>query len=80
MPALDSKLRSTLDTVCQTARDLAVTYADGSSERIHRTPEAWKDNPRETTIALPSAKPVAGVTIDTGIFEDFQPSDNNWKP
>ncbi|MFN7769851.1 MAG: DNA methyltransferase [Planctomycetaceae bacterium] len=27
MPALDSKLRSTLDTVCQTARDLAVTYA-----------------------------------------------------
>jgi len=59
--------------------DLAVTYADGSSERIHRTPAAWQANPRETTIALPSGKPVTGVTIDTGIFEDFQPTDNDWK-
>jgi hypothetical protein len=60
--------------------DLAVTYADGSAERIHRTPAAWQANPRETTIALPAGKRLASVTIDTGIFEDFQPSDNDWKP
>jgi hypothetical protein len=60
--------------------DLAVTYVDGSAERFHRTPAVWQANPQETTIALPSGKPVTGVIIDTGIFEDFQPSDNNWKP
>lgn len=60
--------------------DLAVTYADGSSERIHRTPAAWRANPRETTIALPAGKPLVGVTIDTGIFEDFRPADNSWRP
>ncbi len=59
--------------------DLAVTYADGTSERIHRTPAARQANPRETTIPLPASKKPVGVTIDTGIFEDFQPSDNNWK-
>ncbi len=60
--------------------DLVLTYADGSSERIHRTPEAWQANPRETTIALPAGKKLAGVTIDTGIFEDFHPADNSWRP
>lgn len=33
MPALDSKLRSQLDDVCQTARDLAVAYAQSALQK-----------------------------------------------
>ncbi len=60
--------------------DLVLTFADGTSDRIHQSPEAWRASPRETAITLSSGKPLAGVTIDTGIFEDFQPLNNEWKP
>ncbi|MEO0058202.1 MAG: hypothetical protein RIT17_1678 [Pseudomonadota bacterium] len=59
--------------------DVVATYADGTSERIHRTPATWKDNPRETVVRVPSSKALQSVTIDTGLFVDFVPADNQWK-
>jgi uncharacterized protein YjlB len=59
--------------------DVVATYADGTSERIHRTPATWKDNPRETVVRVPSPKALQSVTIDTGLFVDFVPADNAWK-
>lgn len=59
--------------------DVVATYADGTSERIHRTPAAWKDSPRETTVRLASQKALQSVAIDTGLFVDFVPGDNEWK-
>lgn len=58
--------------------DLVLTYVDGTTERIHRTPAVWKDTPRSTEVSIPSAKAVNWVTIDTGIFVDFNPADNAW--
>lgn len=59
--------------------DLVLTYADGSSERVHRTPSAWKETPRAASVAVASSKSLQAVSVDTGIFVDFYPSDNGWK-
>ena len=59
--------------------DVVATYADGTSERIHRTPAAWRDTPREAVVRLPSAKALQSVSVDTGLFVDFVPADNEWK-
>lgn len=59
--------------------DLVLTYDDGSTERVHRTPAVWKDTPRLTQVELSSTKPLRKVVLDTGIFMDFQPGDNTWQ-
>lgn len=59
--------------------DVVVTYADGSSERLHRTPAVWQGNPRAAEVMV-AARPLRSVSLDTGIFEDFYPADNSWKP
>lgn len=59
--------------------DLVMTYADGSSERIHQTPALWKASPREAVLNVPNAKTLSSVILDGGIFKDFGPTDNEWK-
>jgi hypothetical protein len=59
--------------------DVVATYADGTSERTHRMPGTWKDNPRETVVRGPSAKALQSVMVDSGLFVDFVPADNAWK-
>jgi hypothetical protein len=59
--------------------DLVITYADGTSERVHRTPSAWQANSRATEVSISSSKELSAITLDTGIFVDFNPGDNNWK-
>jgi hypothetical protein len=59
--------------------DLVLTYADGSSERVHRTPSVWQASPRSAVVTVVSAKALQSVVIDSGIFVDFYPGDNEWK-
>lgn len=59
--------------------DLVVTYADGSSERVHRTPSAWQANGRSTEVIISNSKALSAITLDSGIFVDFNPADNMWK-
>lgn len=59
--------------------DLVLTYADGSSERVHRTPAAWQADPRRTEVRVEGAKALRSVTLDTGIFVDAHPADNSWQ-
>lgn len=59
--------------------DIVMTYADGTSERIHQTPAVWKDSPREIMVSVPNAKTLSSVMVDGGIFVDFGPTDNEWK-
>ena len=58
--------------------DLVLVYADGSTERVHRTPAAWRQDGRRTEVRVGGTKPLRTVTIDTGIYVDFNPSDNAW--
>jgi hypothetical protein len=59
--------------------DVVLTYADGTIERVHRTPAVWRDTPREAVVRGTSDKRLASAAIDTGIFVDFVPADNRWQ-
>ncbi len=56
-----------------------LTYADGSNERVHRTPAAWQADGRRTEVRIAGGKALRAVTLDTGIFVDANPADNAWK-
>ena len=53
--------------------DLRVAYADGSTETLHRSPDLWRTNQQQATIALPPAKAVRSVALDHGIYLDADP-------
>jgi hypothetical protein len=59
--------------------DLVLDYADGSSERVHRTPAVWRADGRKTEVPVAGGKTLRSVTLDTGIFVDANPGDNTWK-
>ena len=56
--------------------DLKVTYADGSTDTLHRTPALWRDNQRQATITVPGGKPVASVALDHGLYLDANTKDD----
>jgi len=58
--------------------DLRVTYADGSTATVHRTPAVWEKDPRRATIALPGAKAVRAVALDHGIWVDADAANDRW--
>nr|WP_068888223.1 M1 family metallopeptidase [Pedobacter panaciterrae] len=58
--------------------DLKVIYNDGKEQRIHQTPETWKNNRTETFFEINANAPVQSITLDGGIFMDAQPADNIW--
>lgn len=58
--------------------DLVLTYADGQQERVHRTPAVWQADPRRTVVRATTAKPLKAVAVETGIFFDFNETDNRW--
>ena len=59
--------------------DLVVTYADGTTERLHQTPEVWAADQSKTSVTLPkSGKKLQSIRIDNGIFVDADASNNTW--
>ena len=56
--------------------DLKVTYADGSTDTLHRTPALWRDNQRQATITVPGGKAVASVALDHGLYLDANTKDD----
>ncbi len=57
--------------------DVTVTYADGSTQTIHQTPEVWQKNQKQASMLLLSAKKLRSVSVDGGIFMDADTSNNN---
>ena len=58
--------------------DLALTYTDGSDERVHRTPAAWRADPRRTEVPIAVGKTLKSASLETGIYPDANPADNAW--
>jgi aminopeptidase N len=51
--------------------DLAVKYADGSSQTIHQTPAIWEANQKRATVKVATRKRIASVSLDQGsVFMD----------
>lgn len=59
--------------------DIRAEYSDGSSESFQQNPALWKSNPRLVEVSIKSSKALKSLTLDSGIFVDFNPADNTWK-
>jgi hypothetical protein len=58
--------------------DVVLEFADGTSERVRRTPAVWQADGRRADMRVAGGKPLRSVTLDTGIYTDFNPGDNAW--
>lgn len=58
--------------------DVVVTYTDGKTDTIHKTPAVWKANQKEVSVTFKASKKIKSVSLDNGIYMDATPSDNVW--
>ncbi|MFD2284743.1 M1 family peptidase [Pedobacter petrophilus] len=57
--------------------DLVITYQDGKENRIHYTPEVWKNNQKSASVVVKNnGKAIKSIALDGGIFMDATPADN----
>lgn len=59
--------------------DVVATYTDGTQKRIHQTPRAWQQHPKQITVDIPTMSGVSSLVLDGGIFMDATPENNRWK-
>ena len=59
--------------------DLVVTYADGTTDRIHKTPAIWQLNQKSASVAVTTKKPVRSIEVATGIWVDADEANNTWQ-
>jgi hypothetical protein len=59
--------------------DLVVTYTDGTTDKIHKTPAIWQKNQKSASVAVTAKKPVRSIEVATGIWVDADPSNNTWQ-
>lgn len=58
--------------------DVVVTYTDGKTDTLHKTPAVWKTNQKEVTVTVNASKKIKSVSLDNGIYMDATPADNVW--
>ena len=58
--------------------DLTVEYTEGSSEKIHRTVDVWKNGNKTVVITLQNAKTVKKITLGSTYAADSNKVDNVW--
>jgi archaellum component FlaG (FlaF/FlaG flagellin family) len=60
--------------------DVVLTFADGSTQTIHKTPAIWEANQKEALVTFKAAvgKNLKSVTLDNGIYVDATKGDNIW--
>ena len=59
--------------------DVKVVYTDGSEAKFRQNPRIWKDSTQVATVSINSSKQLKSLSLDGGIFVDFNPSNNTWK-
>ncbi|AMR32231.1 aminopeptidase [Mucilaginibacter sp. PAMC 26640] len=60
--------------------DVLLTFADGTTQTIHKTPAVWETNQKEIYVTFKAAigKSLKSVILAGGIFVDATPQDNIW--
>jgi aminopeptidase N len=59
--------------------DLTVTFADNSTQKIHRTIAVWETGATSVTVPVASKQPVKRVTLGSTLVSDSYPQDNVWE-
>jgi len=59
--------------------DLLVTFADGSTQAIHRSVAVWEKGDTTVTIELPRGKKITRLTLGSAHVPDSNKKDNIWK-
>ncbi|GGF13210.1 M1 family metallopeptidase [Hymenobacter cavernae] len=59
--------------------DLTVTFADNSTQKIHRTIEVWEKGEKSVNMTFPADKLVKKVTLGSTYVPDSYPKDNVWE-
>ncbi|GAA4355350.1 M1 family metallopeptidase [Hymenobacter saemangeumensis] len=59
--------------------DLTITYADNSSETLHRSIAVWESGATSVTVPLASGKSIKQVTLGSTLVPDSFPADNVWQ-
>lgn len=59
--------------------NLMVKYSDGSTEKIHQTPEIWSKNHSSATIEITRSKKITSLILDGDIFVDADETNNKWE-
>jgi aminopeptidase N len=60
--------------------DVVITYADGSTDKIHQTPLVWQKDQKQIKLSVATKKAVQSIKLDGGIYMDANNTDNVWKP
>ncbi len=59
--------------------DLAVTFADGTTQTIHRTIAVWQQGNTAIAIPLPRGKKITKLTLGSAHVPDSNKKDNVWE-
>jgi len=59
--------------------NIMLHFAGGKTQTIHETPAIWKADQKHATVDIKTDKTLASLTLDGGIWEDADPSNNSWK-
>ncbi|MBF9237954.1 M1 family metallopeptidase [Hymenobacter sp. BT683] len=59
--------------------DLTVTFADNSTQKIHRTIAVWETGATSVTVPIATKQPVKRVTLGSTLVSDSFPKDNVWE-
>ena len=57
--------------------DVIVTRTDGTTQKMHQSPDIWKNGLKETSATL-NVQDVVSVTLEGGIFMDADTTNNAW--
>ncbi|WP_310397973.1 M1 family metallopeptidase [Hymenobacter sp.] len=59
--------------------DLTVTFADNSTQKIHRSISVWETGATSVTVPVATKQPVTRVTLGSTLVPDSFPADNVWE-
>ena len=59
--------------------DLTVTFADNSTEKIHRNIGVWETGATSVTVPVATKQSVKRVTLGSTLVADSFPKDNVWE-
>jgi hypothetical protein len=58
--------------------DVVITFTDGTTQRVHQSPNLWMSNQQQAIVRIPVKKQVKSVQLDGGIYVDATQENNVW--